>query len=72
MQNDLRTYLTELRNREPFFPFTITATSGEVIEVGNPELMAVGPRTLTYYARDCWHYLPLIHISNIKVKDPVE
>jgi len=71
MQDDLRAQLNELRSRAPFFPFTLTVTSGEVIEVSDPELMAVGPRTLTYYARDCWHLLPLIHISNIKVKDPV-
>jgi hypothetical protein len=42
--------IRELLNADPFHPFKIVLTSGEVFEVANPELVAVGESVVVV----CW------------------
>ena len=60
--------LKELMHRRPFEPFTIVITSGETVDVTNPDNLAVGDSRLSYFVSksDRWILIRLNQIASIR------
>ena len=60
--------LKELMNRQPFEPFTIVITSGETVDITNPDNLAVGESRLSYFVpkSDRWIMVRLNQIASIR------
>ena len=66
--------LREMLHKEPFEPFRIIMTSGKIIDVTNPDLVAFGETHITVYRAksDHWRMLRLNQITAIEAKLGVE
>lgn len=60
--------LRDMLHREPFEPFRIIMTSGQAVEVVNPDLVALGESQLTVYRprSDHWTMLRLNQIAALE------
>src|SRR5438094_5852291 len=60
--------IREWLNRQPFEPFVLRMSNGEVHEVRHPECMAIGKTRMavSYPEQDRMVHLSLIHVNAIK------
>lgn len=63
--------ITELMNKQPFEPFRIVLTSGDKIQIDNPNNLAVGDTRIGYFAphSDRW---VMIRSNQIAMLESVE
>ena len=61
--------IREMRNRGPFRPFRLHLTTGEVLEVGHPERMALpeDKEELFVVWTDTWNLLEAAQVARISV-----
>ena len=65
MLDDIR----DLLNRDPFVPFRIVLTSGQIYEITDPNLVALGQTQLNVYPpkSDRWSIIRLNQIASVDV-----
>ena len=60
MINEIR----ELMNKEPFEPFRIVLTSGDKIQIDNPDNLAIGESRIGYFPPRSNHWV-MVRINQI-------
>lgn len=60
--------IRELVRRQPFRPFAIHLSNGEVHQVRHPECILFGGGTLVIYdrERDCFAICALVHVNSVQ------
>ncbi|MCG3137425.1 MAG: hypothetical protein HJJLKODD_01269 [Phycisphaerae bacterium] len=58
----------KLLHREPFVPFRISLTNGQVYEIQNPSLVVPMKRDvfIAMSGREDWVLIPIIHIASVE------